>query len=122
MEQRKIVDELCKSADENGLIETLYAVYGKNINVRIPFSTVDCNTSIDDLDFSVRASNALKRSGLMTVGDVIDAIEAEYLMQIRNLGRKSYSEIKTRILVFGYGHLSSREKTEFWRNIVQNNI
>ena len=58
----------------------------------------------------------------MTVGDVIDAIEAEHLMQIRNLGRKSYSEIKTRILVFGYGHLSSREKMEFWRNIVQNNI
>ena len=76
---------------------------------------------IDDIDFSVRSSNALKRSGLMTVGDVIDAIADDKLLHIRNLGRKSYNEIKTRILKFGYDQLSEKEKIAFFLDLVEKN-
>ena len=45
-------------------------------------------TSIDDLDFSVRAYNCLKRAGVNTLGDLTSKSEVE-MMKIRNLGKKS---------------------------------
>jgi DNA-directed RNA polymerase subunit alpha len=54
------------------------------------------NTPIEDLTLSVRAYNCLKRSGLMTVGQVLEKSEDE-LLTLRNFGRKSYDELKTRL-------------------------
>ena len=48
-------------------------------------------TSIDDLDFSVRAYNCLKRAGINTLGDLTAKSEVE-MMKIRNLGKKSLKE------------------------------
>jgi DNA-directed RNA polymerase subunit alpha len=52
---------------------------------------------IERLRLSVRAHNGLLRSGILTVGDVLDRSEEE-LMTIRNLGRKGYEEIRRRIV------------------------
>ena len=49
-------------------------------------------TSIDDLDFSVRAYNCLKRAGVNTLGDLTSKSELE-MMKIRNLGKKSLKEV-----------------------------
>jgi DNA-directed RNA polymerase subunit alpha len=54
------------------------------------------NTAIEDLSLSVRAYNCLKRSGLMTVGQVLEKSEDE-LLALRNFGRKSYDELRTRL-------------------------
>ncbi len=54
------------------------------------------NTPIEDLSLSVRAYNCLKRSGLMTVGQVLEKSEDE-LLTLRNFGRKSYDELKARL-------------------------
>jgi DNA-directed RNA polymerase subunit alpha len=54
------------------------------------------NTPIEDLNLSVRAYNCLKRSGLMTVGQVLEKSEDE-LLALRNFGRKSYDELKRRL-------------------------
>jgi len=54
------------------------------------------NTPIEDLSLSVRAYNCLKRSGLMTVGQVLERSEDE-LLALRNFGRKSYDELKRRL-------------------------
>ncbi|NIU61615.1 MAG: DNA-directed RNA polymerase subunit alpha, partial [Pseudomonas stutzeri] len=54
------------------------------------------NTPIEDLNLSVRAYNCLKRSGLMTVGQVLEKSEDE-LLALRNFGRKSYEELKSRL-------------------------
>jgi len=54
------------------------------------------NTAIEDLSLSVRAYNCLKRSGLMTLGQVLEKSEDE-LLALRNFGRKSYEELKTRL-------------------------
>ena len=121
MNSIKIAEKLYESAKENGLIETLFAVYGNNIKTSIAYTKRACETSIDEIEFSVRSSNALKRTGLMTVGDVIDAIADERLMQVRNLGRKSYNEIKTRILKYGYDQLTEKEKLAFFVNLVEKN-
>ena len=59
------------------------------------------NTPIEDLNLSVRAYNCLKRSGLMTVGQVLEKSEDE-LLTLRNFGQKSYDELKSRLAEFGY--------------------
>ncbi|MDZ7727740.1 MAG: DNA-directed RNA polymerase subunit alpha C-terminal domain-containing protein [Dehalococcoidia bacterium] len=59
------------------------------------------NTSIEDLQLSVRAYNCLKRSGLMTVGQVLEKSEDE-LLSLRNFGRKSYDELRDRLIELGY--------------------
>lgn len=57
-------------------------------------------TSIDDLDFSVRAYNCLKRAGINTLGDLTEKSELE-MMKIRNLGKKSLKEVIEKIKDMG---------------------
>ena len=57
-------------------------------------------TSIDDLDFSVRAYNCLKRAGINTLGDLTAKSEVE-MMKIRNLGKKSLKEVIDKIKDMG---------------------
>ena len=58
------------------------------------------NTPIEDLNLSVRAYNCLKRSGLMTVGAVLEKSEDE-LLALRNFGRKSYDELRDKLIELG---------------------
>jgi DNA-directed RNA polymerase subunit alpha len=55
---------------------------------------------IEDLNLSVRAYNCLKRSGLMTVGQVLEKSEDE-LLSLRNFGRKSYDELRDKLVELG---------------------
>ena len=57
-------------------------------------------TSIDDLDFSVRAYNCLKRANINTLGDLTEKTELE-MMKIRNLGKKSLKEVMDKIKDMG---------------------
>ena len=57
-------------------------------------------TSIDDLDFSVRAYNCLKRAGISTLGELTEKSELE-MMKIRNLGKKSLKEVIDKIKDMG---------------------
>ena len=57
-------------------------------------------TPIDDLDFSVRAYNCLKRAGVNTLGDLTEKTELE-MMKIRNLGKKSLKEVIDKIKDMG---------------------
>ena len=117
MKKEDVIKELLKSADTNGLITTLYGAFGKNLSVSVPFSQKACDTSIDELDFSVRATNAMKRASIFTIGEAIDLIADDGLLKIRNLGKKTQNEIKTRILVFGYDRLTEVEKKRFFYDI-----
>ena len=121
MKKDDVVNELLRSANENGLITTLYGAFGKNINVSIPFSQKACDTSIDELDFSVRANNAMKRASIFTIGEAIDLIADDGLLRVRNLGKKTQNEIKTRILAFGYDRLTEMEKKCFFYDVVDKN-
>ncbi len=57
-------------------------------------------TSIDDLDFSVRAYNCLKRANIHTLQDLVSKDEQE-IMKIRNLGKKSLKEVLDKIKELG---------------------
>jgi DNA-directed RNA polymerase subunit alpha len=57
-------------------------------------------TAIDELDFSVRAYNCLKRAGINTLGDLTEKTENE-MMKVRNLGKKSLKEVLDKIKELG---------------------
>ena len=57
-------------------------------------------TSIDDLDFSVRAYNCLKRANIHTLQDLVNKDESE-IMKIRNLGKKSLKEVMDKVKDMG---------------------
>lgn len=58
------------------------------------------NTTIEDLDLSVRSFNCLKRAGISIVGDLVARSE-EDMMKVRNLGRKSLEEVKKKLEEYG---------------------
>ena len=58
------------------------------------------DVSIDDLDFSVRAYNCLKRAGILTLRDLVDKTEND-MMKIRNLGKKSLKEVIDKVKDMG---------------------
>ena len=53
-------------------------------------------TSIEDLDFSVRAYNCLKRAGIHTLQNLVNKSEGD-MMKIRNLGKKSLKEVLDKV-------------------------
>ena len=64
--------------------------------------------TIEELDLSVRSFNCLKRAGINTVDDLINKSEEE-MMKVRNLGKKSFDEVKEKLQSLGFD-LSSEEE------------
>lgn len=57
-------------------------------------------TAIEDLDFSVRSYNCLKRAGIHTVADIVSKTEQD-MIKVRNLGKKSLDEVMKKIADLG---------------------
>ncbi len=55
---------------------------------------------IEDMDFSVRSYNCLKRANIHTVEDLISKTEEE-MLKVRNLGKKSLDEVIQKLEAFG---------------------
>lgn len=55
---------------------------------------------IEELDFSVRTYNCLKKANILTIGDLLQISESD-LMQIRNFGKKSLTEVKEKLSALG---------------------
>ena len=64
-----------------------------------PKTTV-LSMTIEELDFSVRSFNCLKRAGINTVEDLISKTEDD-MMKVRNLGRKSLEEVINKLESLG---------------------
>lgn len=61
-------------------------------------------TPIEQLDLSVRVFNSLKRTGVTTVGEVLDMLSKgeETMLAIRNFGDKSLDELRDKLREKGY--------------------
>ena len=61
-------------------------------------------TPVEALDLSVRVFNSLKRTGITTVGDVLDLLEKgdQAVMSIRNFGEKSLDELRQKMHEKGF--------------------
>jgi len=59
---------------------------------------------IEELDLSVRVFNSLKRTGITTIGDVLDMLDRgpDAMLAIRNFGEKSLDELEEKLRGKGY--------------------
>jgi len=72
---------------------------------------------IEQLDLSVRVFNSLKRTGITTVGEVVDMLSKgdEAMLAIRNFGDKSLDELREKLREKGYlkdGDASAKTEAE----------
>ena len=88
-------------SEEAGLAEVLVEKDEKGKEKILEMTT-------EDLDLSVRSFNCLKRAGINTVDDLINKSEEE-MMKVRNLGKKSFDEVKEKLQSLGF-ELSSEEE------------
>lgn len=110
------VDAISQSADILRDELVLFSQMGKpepsvvehGVGRGVALSVDKYNTPIEELSLSVRAYNCLKRSGLMTVGQVLEKSEDE-LLTLRNFGQKSYDELKNRLIELGYLQADAEE-------------
>lgn len=114
-------NKLKLAADQIGVIPVL-SLFGNNLYTSVPMTQGLWDSSIDELELTVRSRNGLMRCGADTIGKVSRLIMSDKgLSSVRNLGRKSITEIKTALLVKGYEQLSSPERTEFWQRFIVGN-
>jgi DNA-directed RNA polymerase subunit alpha len=67
---------------------------------------------IEELDFSVRTYNCLKKANILTVGELTLISEVD-LMNIRNFGKKSLTEVKEKLATMGLALKDSPEGAYF---------
>ena len=117
----ELSDTIYKACLEQGLVSALAGNLGRNINVSLWFSVTACDAGIEQLELSVRSYNALRRAGIETVSQLVVGFNEGRIKSVRNLGAKSFREIQTRILVYGFELLTEKEKRHFILDLVEKN-
>ena len=90
IEHLNIVADLNQISDITGIIA----------EKKVDTITKTLETPIEEIEFSVRAYNCLKRAGINTMQDLIDKKEIE-VTKIRNLGKKSLKEVLDKVKEMG---------------------
>lgn len=70
------------------------------------------NKTIEELDFSVRSYNCLKKSSINSLKDLIK-YSPEEIIKIKNLGKKSLDEIKEKINKYGFILGEKKQQEDF---------
>ena len=89
------------------LVQHLQLISGVSLDEMLPDGGVETKgippelggKPIEDLELSVRVYNALKRTGISTIGDLLDMIEKNggTLTNLRNFGEKSMTELSEKL-------------------------
>ena len=90
IEHLKIVADLNSISDATGIMA----------EKKVDTITKTLETPIEEIEFSVRAYNCLKRANINTMQDLIDKKESE-VTKIRNLGKKSLKEVIDKVNEMG---------------------
>ena len=90
IEHLNIVTDLNQISDITGIMA----------EKKVDTITKTLETPIEEIDFSVRAYNCLKRAGIDTMQDLIDKKESE-VVKFRNLGKKSLKEVLDKVAEMG---------------------
>lgn len=81
-------------------LNSISDVSGIMAEKKVDTITKTLETPIEEIEFSVRAYNCLKRAGIHTVQDLISKKEVE-VTKIRNLGKKSLKEVIDKVAELG---------------------
>jgi hypothetical protein len=97
------------------------------LSQRVTFQRSIYDTAIFELDISARVYNCLEKANIKTIGDLVQKTERE-MLEIKNFGRKSLSEIKQILLALGVDFAmdlrdrdekkQADEKLYSWRDII----
>lgn len=93
---RILIEHLNIVADLNNIADVTGIIAEKKVDI----ITKTLETPIEEIEFSVRAYNCLKRAGIHTMQDLIDKREVE-VTKIRNLGKKSLKEVLDKVKEMG---------------------
>ena len=87
--------------------------------VPLPYRSRMENHSIEEMNLSVRSSNALMRANAKTFGRVMEIMQTEDgFRRIRNLGVKSEKEIIRSFFSSCYANLSPTEQAVYWQKVL----
>jgi DNA-directed RNA polymerase subunit alpha len=90
IEHFKVITDLNEIADKTGIMA----------EKKVDTITKTLETPIEEIEFSVRAYNCLKRANINTMQDLIDMSEND-VSKIRNLGKKSLKEVLDKVAEMG---------------------
>ena len=91
-----LVDHFTIIADLNSISNFASIMQEKQVDTK----TKTLETPIEEVEFSVRAYNCLKRHGIHTLQDLVNMKEIE-VTKIRNLGKKSLKEVIDKVADLG---------------------
>ena len=96
LSSRILIEHLNIIADLNNIADVTGIIAEKKVDQ----ITKTLETPIEEIEFSVRAYNCLKRAGIHTMQDLIDKREID-VTKIRNLGKKSLKEVIDKVKEMG---------------------
>lgn len=101
----------------------LHKKRGSKLNFTVYLSEKVQNSAIEELDLSVRASHALHRGGLHTIGALCDYLhEGNSLKSIRNCGTTSVAEIMDHLFAYNFQNLSEQKKVDYMVDLIAKNV
>lgn len=77
---------------------------------------LDLDMLIEELDFSVRTYNCIKRAGIDCVSDILDR-DVDDIKKLRNLGSRSFDEVITKLGTFGIEIVEDKDGTRKFKSI-----
>jgi DNA-directed RNA polymerase subunit alpha len=88
----------------SGISEEILPIAVEKEVVGMGLTSEAAETPIENLDLSVRVFNSLKRTGVTTVGDVLELLAKgdDAVMSIRNFGEKSRDELVEKMREKGF--------------------
>ena len=88
----------------SGINEEILPIIAEQEPAQPHVSSEILDTPIENLDLSVRVFNSLKRTGVTSVGDVLDLLDKgdDAVKSIRNFGEKSLDELRAKLQEKGY--------------------
>ncbi|HRL11313.1 MAG TPA: DNA-directed RNA polymerase subunit alpha [Aggregatilineales bacterium] len=97
-----VISGLDESFDIGGMVESSTGIDADEREGSRPNQLYD--KLIEELDLSVRVFNSLKRTGITTIGDVLDMLERgqDAMLAIRNFGEKSLDELVEKLKAKNY--------------------
>ena len=96
LSSRILIEHLNILADLNSISDVTGLISEKKVDN----TAKTLETPIEEIEFSVRAYNCLKRAGIHTIQDLISKKEIE-VTKIRNLGKKSLKEVIDKVKELG---------------------
>lgn len=116
-----IMNLIIKTLEEGKTIAQTIRLIFKNPSVAIPFSNNMLDTSVTELEISVRTHNALLRNHIYTISDVIEFNKRNGITKAKGLGKGSAIDLFESILNWCWMQMTNDERMNFLIDTIERN-